>query len=111
MTKKVQLKNPANSIHVLFDGYKAPHGVTNPTIDVYYKVLGPDSNLQFNDMGWVLATIKTAVQPDSTDFKEHEYEIEGLEDFTSFSVKLVLQSVDSANCPLISNLRAIALST
>ena len=111
MTKKVQLKNPANSIHVLFDGYRAPHGTTDPTIDVYYKVLGPDSNLQFNDMGWVLATIKTTVVPDSTDFKEHEYEIEGLEDFTAFSIKMVLQSVDSSNCPLIANFRAIALST
>ena len=111
MTKKVQLKNPANSIHVLFDGYRAPHGVTNPTIDIYYKVLGPDSNLQFTDMGWVLATIKETVQPDATAFKEHTYEIEGLEDFTAFSIKIVLQSVDSSNCPLISNFRAIALST
>ena len=111
MTKKVQLKNPANSIHVLFDGYRAPHGVSDPTIDVYYKVLGPDSNLQFTDMGWVLATIKETVQPDATAFKEHLYEIEGLEDFTAFSIKMVLQSIDSSNCPLISNFRAIALST
>jgi hypothetical protein len=111
MTKKVQLKNPANSIHVLFDGYRAPHGTTDPTIDVYYKVLGPDANLQFTDMGWVLATIKETVQPDATSFKEHLYEIEGLEDFTVFSVKIVLQSIDSSNCPLLSNFRAIALST
>ena len=111
MTKKVQLKNPANSIHVLFDGYRAPHGTSDPTIDVYYKVLGPDSNLQFTDMGWISTSIKETVQPDATSFKEHLYEIEGLEDFTVFSIKMVLQSVDSSNCPLISNFRAIALST
>ncbi len=110
MTKQVQLENPANSIHIYFDGYRTPLA-TPPTIDVYYKVLGPDSNLQFDDVGWTSATIKTAVQPDATDFKEYTYEIESLDDFTTFSVKIVLQGVDSANPPLIENFRAIALST
>ena len=110
MTKQVQLENPANSIHIYFDGYRTPL-VTPPTIDVYYKVLGPDSNLQFDDVGWILGTIKKTVQPDSTDFKEYTYEIESLDDFTTFSVKIVLQGVDSAHPPLIENFRAIALST
>ena len=110
MTKQVQLENPANSIHIYFDGYRTPL-VTPPTIDVYYKVLGPDSNLQFDDVGWTLGTIKKTVQPDSTDFKEYTYEIESLDDFTTFSVKIVLQGVDSAHPPLVENFRAIALST
>ena len=110
MTKQVQLENPANSIHIYFDGYRTPL-VTPPTIDVYYKVLGPDSNLQFDDVGWISATIKKTVQPDATDFKEYTYEVESLEDFTTFSVKMVLQGVDSAHPPLIENFRAIALST
>jgi len=84
---------------------------TSPTIDVYYKVIGPDDNLQFNDIGWTLATIKKTVQPDATDYKEYEYNIEALEEFTGFSIKLVLQSSDSANPPLVENFRAIALST
>ena len=111
MTKQVQLENPANAIHVLFDGYRTPHGVTNPSIDVYYKISGPDSNLQFDDIGWTLGTIKNTVQPDATEFKEYLYELEGLEDFNIFSIKLVLQSVDSANPPTVKNFRAIALST
>ena len=48
---------------------------------------------------------------DASDFQEHIYEIENLEDFTTFSIKLVLQSVNSTNIPLIENFRAIALST
>ena len=112
MTKKVQLKEVANSIHVLFDALKRPDASgTDPSIDVYYKVMGNDSNTQFNDLGWSLATIKEAVQADSSDFKEHTYEIESLEDYTSFAIKLVLQSVNSSNVPLIENFRAIALST
>ena len=112
MTKKIQLENPANSIHVLLDGYKAPdESGIDPEILVYYKVLGPDDNLQFNDVGWISATIKNAVPTDASDFKEHVYEIEGLKDFTAFSIKIVLQSVNTSNVPLIENFRAIALST
>ena len=47
----------------------------------------------------------------ATEFKEYLYELEGLEDFNIFSIKLVLQSVDSANPPTVKNFRAIALST
>ena len=71
----------------------------------------PDDNLKFNDVGWTLGTIKSTVQADASDFKEYEYNIEGLEDFTSFSIKVILQSANSANVPLIENFRAIALST
>ena len=111
MTKKAQLENPANAIHVLFDGYRAPDAVTDPEILIYYKTVGPDDNLQFNDVGWTLATIKSAVPADASDFREYEYNIESLEDFTAFSIKVVLQSANSANVPLIENFRAIALST
>ena len=117
MTKRCQLKNVANSIHILFDGYKAPDASgTDPQINVYYKILGPDSNLQFNDVGWISAAmmvdnVLVSVPADASDFQEHIYEIENLEDFTTFSIKLVLQSVNSTNIPLIENFRAIALST
>ena len=62
-------------------------------------------------MGWVLGTIKKAVQPDASDFREYLYEIEGLEDFNTFAIKMVLQAVDTSNPPLVENFRAIALST
>ena len=55
--------------------------------------------------------VLVTVPADASDFQEHIYEIENLEDFTTFSIKLVLQSVNSANIPLIENFRAIALST
>ena len=78
---------------------------------IYYKIQGPDSNLPFNDLGWIEATIKAAVPADASDFKEYVYEVEGLEDFNSFSIKLVLQSDNTSNVPLVENFRAIALST
>ena len=112
MTKKVTLENPANALHILFDGYRA-YGSTGETseIQIYYKVLGPDTNLQFVDVGWTLATIKSTVPADASDFKEYVYEIESLEDFNTFAVKVVMQSDSSSNIPLMENFRAIALST
>ena len=112
MTKKVQLKETANAIHVLFDALKKPDASgTDPSIDIYYKVMGNDSNTQFNDLGWKLATIKETVPADASDFKEHTYEIESLEEFSTFSIKVVMQSVNTSNVPLMANFRAIALST
>ena len=111
VTKRIQLENPANAIHIMFDGYRVPHGTTNPDIHVYYKVAGPDTNMPFDEMGWVLGTIKKTVQPDASDFREYLYEIEGLEDFNTFAIKMVLQAVDTSNPPLVENFRAIALST
>ena len=63
------------------------------------------------DKGWIEATIKNDVPADGSDFREHTYEIESLEDFTTFSIKLVLQSSSTSNVPFVENFRAIALST
>ena len=111
-TKKVSLENPANAIHIFFDGYRATDGSgLTPDILVYHKIQGPDSNLPFNDIGWTEATIKATVPADASDFKEYVYEVEGLEDFNSFAIKIVLQSDNTSNVPFIENFRAIALST
>ena len=115
-TKQVQLRNPANAIHILFDGYRPASGSTDPEIDVYFKILSSESNVQFEDLGWIEAS-DTDQMPfgkpaaDSSDFHEYEYDIEGLDEFVSFAVKIVLRSVDSANVPLVENFRAIALSS
>ena len=76
-----------------------------------------DDSSDFDDLGYTFFN-STGV-PDATvspslgdnDYREYEYNIESLEDFTAFAIKLVLQSADSANPPLIENFRAIALST
>ena len=115
-TKQVQLRNPANAIHILFDGYRPASGSTDPEIDVYFKILSSESNVQFEDLGWIEAS-DTDQMPfgkpaaDSSDFHEYEYDIEGLDEFVSFAIKIVLRSVDSANVPLVENFRAIALSS
>ena len=114
-TKKVQLENPANAIHIIFDGYRSPHTTQDPSIDVYYKILASESNIQFNDLSWIQASESTQMPKglppaDASDFKEYEYNVEGLDEFVAFAIKIVLRSVDSSNVPLLENFRAIALS-
>ena len=83
-TKQVQLRNPANAIHILFDGYRPASGSTDPEIDVYFKILSSESNVQFEDLGWIEAS-DTDQMPfgkpaaDSSDFHEYEYNVEGLD--------------------------------
>ena len=96
----------------MFDGYRSFDSLgTSSDIRIYYKTLGSDTNIQFNDVGWKEATIKSAVPADASDFREYVYEVESLPDFSTFSIKIVLQSDNSANVPLVENFRAIALST
>ena len=73
ITKKVQLENVANAIHLMFDGYRTPNATVDPSIDIYYKVAGADVSLPFDEIGWTLGTIKKAVQPDASEFKEYLY--------------------------------------
>jgi hypothetical protein len=112
ISKKITLTNPANALHIMFDGYRGFDSTGSESeIQIYYKVQGPDFNLPFEDLGWKQATIKNTVPADASDFKEYLYEIESLEDFNTFSIKIVLQSDNSANVPFVENFRAIALST
>jgi len=112
ISKKVTLANPANALHIMFDGYRATGSTGDESkIEIYYKVLGPDTNIQFVDVGWSEATIKNNVPADASDFKEYLYEIEALEDFNTFAIKIVLKTDNSANIPLLENFRTIALST
>ena len=45
------------------------------------------------------------------DFIEYEYTEDGLEEFTSFAIKIRMQSSNSSQPPRIKDLRAIALAT
>ena len=81
---------------------------TTSEIKVFYKDQGPDSNLQFNEESWREILSKEVIRPNRwhPDFKEYEYEVESLEEFNTFSIKIVLQSSNSSNPPLIENFRA-----
>jgi hypothetical protein len=112
ITKRVQLKNPATAIKVFLDVLK------NPTNDVQlmYKILRSDDASDFDEISWTYFNENggsdTIVSPvaDRSSFREHEYSVNNLPEFISFAIKIRMLSTNSAEPPLVKDLRAIALA-
>ncbi len=112
ITKRVQLKNPATSIKVLFDAVVN----SSASVEVMYKVLRSDDSSDFDELGWNYfntagetdTPVTSAV--DRTSFKEHEYTENDIPEFISFSIKIKMKGVNSSEPPLLKDLRAIALA-
>jgi hypothetical protein len=127
ISKPISLKIPANSIKVLFS---ASHTDLND-IRVLYRIFREDSpntsqnyelfpgysNYQIDGQGIkrVIDKSQNDGSADSkikfssdTSFKDYEYSVDDLPDFTAFSIKIVMAGENQANPPLIKQLRAIA---
>ena len=113
------LENQATAIRLLFDASKSNDSEIHP----YYKILRTDDTSDFDELGWVSfeTAINDANVPDDTQgrFIEHQYNA-GIKDdgigtsldaFTSFAIKIVMQSTNAADVPQIKDLRALALAT
>lgn len=108
ITKPVTLIEPAIGLKVIF-GANRP---ANTYIQLYYKVLGSGSDVSFNDIEWIEATIDEEIQTDDQTniFREYNYTIEE-DQFTRFVFKLVFTSNDESKFPRVRDFRAIALNT
>ncbi len=121
MTKKVTLENPATALRVFFAGYRH----TSATIKVMYKILRTDDASDFDDLGWTnfntTGTTDTVTNPSLTrdDLQQYKYTAgvkddgtdSSLDEFISFSIKIVMQGTNSAQPVRIKDLRCIALAT
>ena len=110
-TRKVSLATPGTAVKVMLDGFR-PSGTD---LKVLYKVLENDNSTPFDDIGWRYfntdGSPDIAIGNDARNFKEYNYTQEGLAEFSAFAIKIVGQSDNTSNVPLVSNLRAIALAT
>ena len=79
---------------------------------VYQKTPQSDDTAQFEDLAWVQMTAdKTGTASlNYLDYREYSFESSGLNGFISFAIKIVMKSTNSAEPPLIKDLRAIALA-
>jgi hypothetical protein len=121
ITKKISLAAGATALKLYFDAVK----MADADIKVLYKIQRADASIPFADMGW--SYFNTDGTPDSTvalsknrtDFKEYTYFAgrlqnglgDPLEEFNSFSIKIVLRGKNSSLPPLLKDFRAIALAT
>lgn len=106
--KKVDLINPANELRVFFDA-NVP---AQADIDVFVRTLPVGSDESLDNIDWLKAEPTSAIKrtQDPTDFSEVQYDLDDIGgDFTSFTMKIVFNSTDSAQVPKLKNLRAIAL--
>ena len=124
ITKRVDLANPANSIKVLLDAYRD----RTADIRVLYKIFTDDSSIDsvpynlfpgynnLDDLGNVIDVANNdgrsnvLVTPsDPGQFKEYEFFVDDLPEFTGFQLKIVMTGVDQSRPPRIKNLRSIAV--
>jgi hypothetical protein len=119
--KQVNLAQTATALKVFFDGNKDSNG----EIKLLYKILREDDDSNFKELGW--RYFNTDGSPDlavgasrsRNDFREHLYTAgvtddglgQELDPFIAFSIKIVMQTTNSASPPRIKNFRAIALAT
>jgi hypothetical protein len=122
MTKEINLKQPSTAIKVMFDASVQ----SEAGLKVYYRIKRSNSEQVFGDIGWV--PFNDTGNPDEevpislsmNDFREYEFTAGNnddvatttlpLEDFSSFAVKVVLQSLNTAKPPLLRQFRALALA-
>ena len=121
VTKKVILDNPATAIKVLLTS----HRPATSEIKVLFKTLGAQDSVDFDDLDYEFfntdGSADEFVNPslDRDDFQEYVFSAgvtdDGigteLEEFISFSIKIVMQGTNMSQPPRIKDLRAIALAT
>ena len=111
ITKRVDLKNPATAIKLFLDGFSP----INTDIKVMFKTLKNDEATPFDDVGFEFfntdGSPDIVVDKDGKNFKEYEFSVDNLAEFSAFSIKIVGQANNTSVVPLVQNLRAIALAT
>ena len=129
VTKEISIDNPANGINVILSA--ALQEIDDVT--VMYKTKRASEQIFFKDINWVYfnpiptysekkkisgapdvevtPTSGTGFSPTTesqSDFKEYQYSIDNLKEFSSFAIKIVMKSRNPALPPRIRDLRAIA---
>ena len=109
-TRKVNLKTPASSIKVIADVFRPP----TTEVEFMYKVLENDISTSFDDVDWKYfntdGSPDVTVEADARNFKEYEFTVEDLPEFTAFAVKIVGKGTNTSVVPMVSALRCIGLA-
>jgi len=119
VTKEIGISNPATSIDVRLTANVKD--ITN--VKVLYKIKKSSSQENFEDIEWEYFngdgspsvfeiassenSISSAVEKQSS-YQELQYSVDSLPEFSSFAVKIVMNTVDPAFAPKIQDIRAVA---
>lgn len=104
--KEVKLENPADELKIFFDSC-LPFG---STASVYYKI---GANEISKNTKWVKIEANDGeginISVNKQEYRSQKFEVKGLNEFKSFKVMIVMQSMDRLTVPKIKNYRAISL--
>ena len=118
ITKEITLNNPSTALDLRLTASVYP----TSSIDVYYKTKLQDDSRSLIEIPFALMTLQntpTSSEQRSqtpysrefkTDFSEYQYLEEGLPEFVSFQIKIVMKGTNPAFPPRISDMRGIALA-
>lgn len=112
VTKPIVLENLSTALDVrLTQNVRSTSSVL-----VYYRLSSSEESRNINDIGWTPFnsageedTTVTPAQDDET-FKEYKYSASGLNEFSTFQLKIVMKGTNSAYPPVVKDLRGIALA-
>ena len=103
VTQVITLQDPATSLCV----YTTENKMAEDDIKVYYRTTAYDDLTAFE---WLeMPAEKNAVQGDTDTFVEIKRQVDGLDEFTSYQVKIVFQGKNSCRHPSVRELRAVAV--
>ena len=131
ISNQVDLKNPATSLKVLISSVKD----ASADFRVLYQLIRPDgtdTELKYNLFpgfdnltdtdgdgfgDQVIDSSKNNGKPDSfvspslnDEFKEYQFSVDNLEEFTGYKIKIVMSGTNEAKAPTFKDLRTIALA-
>lgn len=110
LTIPTTLQEEAVGLKIVLAANRPP----SANFNVYYRTADEGQNIRGQE--WTLASPEASMPPDTRKsvFREYRYLVGGfggnLDPFTQFQIKIVMESTNSSQVPVIRDLRAIALA-
>ena len=112
LTRPIVLENNSTSLDIRLSANVR----SSSLIRVYYRTSGGSETRKIEDMNWLpfnsdgSEDITIAPAEDDLTFREYKYSASGLNDFTTFQIKIVMKGTISSYPPIVKDMRGIALA-
>ena len=112
LTRPIVLENNSTSLDIRLSANVR----SSSQIRLYYRTSGGAETRKIEDMNWLpfnsdgSEDITIAPAEDDLTFREYKYSANGLNDFTSFQIKIVMKGTISSYPPICKDMRGIALA-
>jgi len=116
ITKTVNLENPSTALDIRV----AASVRSTSSIKAFFRVSGGEETRRIKDIEFTPfntdGSADVAIDPSigdevqDNDFKDHKFSVSGLQEFTSFEIKIVLKGSVSPYAPRLKDFRGIALA-